>query len=261
MLKENAARTPSFSAPPIVEVSFGLQFKELPDFKSVHFGQLWQSMFKDSFPQVEDTAPVPSSEELGMQLMTLPPLRRVFLKSSDGSELIQLQNNRFFFNWRKSDTQEYPRFSVLFPKFRSLLALFADFVKTSALGALEPHRFELAYVNYIDVPDHNFASALEENIKLLKWTDIQSTHLAPPNTATGSWQFDLPRNIGQMSASLNHIRDNRAKSYIAFILACASTSAKLDELEEWFHIAHEAIVFGFDELTTENAHGRWGKLV
>src|SRR5262245_14179865 len=111
-----------FLDPPVVEVSLAVQFERLPGFHSVHAGLFWtQGDIRSRFPEVEEHAPIderveeehPISEpEVRVQLLKDPPLPRFLLLNRDRTELLQLQNNRFSHNWKKTKpSDQYVRFS------------------------------------------------------------------------------------------------------------------------------------------------------
>lgn len=66
---------------------------------------------------------------------------RTFLLSGDGEYLLQIQNNRFFRNWRRR-VDAYPHFDDLAATFRSDLALFQSFLEEAKLQAQPIALFE-----------------------------------------------------------------------------------------------------------------------
>jgi len=72
----------------------------------------------------------------------------VLLQKRNG--LIQLQNNRFFYNWRKMHADEpYPRYGSVVKKFKANLELFQRFLEEEKLGPFSPTECELTYINHI----------------------------------------------------------------------------------------------------------------
>jgi uncharacterized protein (TIGR04255 family) len=92
-----------FDRPPVVEVACGVLFAGQSPIKTVHIGEFWHRI-KDEFPRFEDALPLmPMVEGTDVSLedfgwSSLPPLRRAWLLNEDGSNLIQVQQDRFLFN-------------------------------------------------------------------------------------------------------------------------------------------------------------------
>jgi uncharacterized protein (TIGR04255 family) len=82
--------------------------------------------------------------------MNAPDMPRVWFVSADDTCLIQLQPDRFLFNWREGPNRTpYPRYKTVIKKFRTLYNAFEKFVSQHKLGSIVPQQCELSYVNYI----------------------------------------------------------------------------------------------------------------
>jgi uncharacterized protein (TIGR04255 family) len=103
-----------FDKAPLSEVVCGVEFNA-PDFSSIHFGLYWQTI-RDRFP----TPPLDKPPIGGIEIMaSVPRLRRVWFESSDRKRFVQLQTDRFHYNWKgRSKEDEYPHFDVLYPCFK-----------------------------------------------------------------------------------------------------------------------------------------------
>lgn len=151
----------------------------------------------------------------------------------------------------------YPRFAALFPEFKKWLETFQDFLKQKKLSIEKPLRFELTYVNHIDV-DANFSEALQKYVKLFNWSGVTSDYLPPPNTVNAAWQFNMAENSGLMHANLTHVKNSENKELLVLALSCTGEQPELEGIDHWFDIAHKSIVFGFKDLTTQAGHELWG---
>jgi uncharacterized protein (TIGR04255 family) len=103
-----ADEQPSFSHPPIVEVVCGFVFDATP-LNVLHWGVYWDARRGD-FPKT--TLQPAIIEGVGFSLGA-PPMR-AWLESPDSAIVLQLQHDRFYFNWRavgeSPDRSAYPRF-------------------------------------------------------------------------------------------------------------------------------------------------------
>jgi len=252
---------PSFRTPPVSEVAAGVQFDQLSGFQSRFFGQFWSEVSND-YPTTQDAAPLQGVEQatITVQIMNVPPLRRVLLISRDQQFLIQLQDSRFHHNWRKvNDTTEYPRFPEVYKKFVSTWSLYADFLKRQALPQPRLTRYELTYVNEIKVSPQTLAPDVERLVRM--YVSLPDREFLPSPSSVGTnWQFVLPEEKGQLHATLSHVVKPDGRDAVILALNCFGPAAsKSYTMAEWFQTAHEWIVRGFADLTTKEAHKQWGR--
>ena len=101
---------PDFTNPPVIEVALSPLYERLPALSAGYIGTLW-SEFRDEFPVTEDQPPLgfpiePSTlVDSGprFEMMTEPPTARTWFLNPAGTELIQVQHDRFAYNWRKRE--------------------------------------------------------------------------------------------------------------------------------------------------------------
>ena len=96
--------------PPIWEVGCGFSFDPVEELDPVAVGAFWQRV-RGSFPGREVQPLVSPPGELTIHVgRGLGPFR-TWLVSRGGDRVIQVQRDRFMFNWRRVATSSYPRFS------------------------------------------------------------------------------------------------------------------------------------------------------
>jgi uncharacterized protein (TIGR04255 family) len=152
---------PDFDNPPLVETVLSAQFERLTALRTVHLGLFWQRV-RSEFPNVEEHPalasifeqagePVPQAVQLRFQPPEPVPLPRLWLLNRGGSELMQIQNDRFIKNWRKADPNtEYPRYTkVIRPAFIRDFEIFQTFLADETLGDIKVNQCEVTYVNHI----------------------------------------------------------------------------------------------------------------
>jgi uncharacterized protein (TIGR04255 family) len=127
------ATGPTFLRPPVAEVICGIQFQDLPKWTTAQFGRFWSEIASE-YAETEDQSPLAKlSADMQIrrpevQILDYPPLRRVFLKESNGRHLMQIQADRFLHSWRKaSDSDEYPRFAQIYARFETAWERFLFF--------------------------------------------------------------------------------------------------------------------------------------
>lgn len=254
---------PSYQDPPVIEVAAGVQFEDLKTWQMRYFGQFWQEV-ADEYPVTQDQPPAPDVVESGprLEILVLPPLRRMLLVSKQKDYVIQLQDSRFHLNWRKVDGSfVYPRFEkAIFPKFLDAWGRFSNFVTRVGLGNIRPARYELTYVNHIELEERDFATALENRVKLFRWSAVQSSFLTAPTAVNAVWTFALPDQRGVAQANLSQATRADGRGILVLGMTCNGPASARYSLDDWFATAHEWIVRGFADLTTDLAQKQWRRI-
>ncbi len=253
---------PEYRKPPVIEVAAGVQFEELKGWQMRYFGQFWGELAAE-YPITQDQPPMLDVVEGGprLEILTLPPFRRMLLFSREQNYAVQLQESRLHFNWRKvKDNDQYPRFEkTIFPKFLDVWGRFSNFVTRMALGNVRPQRYELTYINHIELKGDYFAEALESRVKLFQWSGVkaEAKFLTAPAAVNAVWTFALPDQRGTAQANLSHATRADGRSVLVLGMSCGGPASPKYSLNEWFSTAHEWIVRGFADLTTPAAQSEW----
>lgn len=256
---------PHFRRPPVAEVVCGIQFQPLK-FKAAHFGLFAQAVRPD-YPTTEDRPPLDDllETEQGTQtrseglIFDLPPHRRVFYLDGTGNFLLQVQPSRFLSNWRKQrPSDEYPRFTTAFGRFKRGWSTFLSFAKENELGDPKTDQYELSYVNHVVGDDESFPEAIEKYIPLLSLRPSQSDRFLPmPHAAGVRLRFRFPEAKGRLHVTVGHGDRNDKPVLVLDLTARGSSQSDWSDMDEWFGMAHEWIVRGFAELTSEFGHTKW----
>lgn len=245
--------TAKFTKSPLTEVVCGVEFNAL-DFSSVHFGLYWQTI-RDRFPKPPlDRPPIGEVQLLNI----LPTLRRVWFESDDRRQLVQLQSNRFHYNWRQQEeSDQYPHFHEIYPKFVQEWEHFQHWWLTLTGTPLSVTRYELTYLNQIDAKlGWTQANDFPKIFKFLgpAWQEFP---LSPAMFNT-NFEFNLPDNNGSLSVALNQGIKPQDNIAVAILNLTASTTNTSVELEDWFALAHKSTVEMFLSLISEDSKQEWG---
>lgn len=252
-----------FIRPPLSEVVFGVGFNA-QEFSSVDFGLYWREI-EERFPTPIDKQPVERLPNGGFEVsfMPLPPLRRVWFESSDKIKIVQLQENRFYYNWRRQDgTDKYPHFELIRQEFVSEWEYFQKWwSKKARKSPIQPINYELTYLNQIDKELGWFDTSDHQKIFTFtgrKWDDF----LSKPEVHNSELAFLLPEENGHLSVRMNQqTRLTDSSNVILFELTAHSKDRPNpdSDLIGWFNIAHEYIVKAFLDLTQQSIHQEWGR--
>ncbi|MCI0560007.1 MAG: TIGR04255 family protein [Nitrososphaera sp.] len=149
---------PDFNKPPVTEVVLGVQFSKLPKLDSLQMGGL-SERFKKEYPHHKPMQRLdPKTEEfepterptVQFSVVSEPPTPRYWFESNSRTELIQVQNDRFIFNWRQMEASaKYPRYEKVRAKFQKHFRTFRNFLKDRDLGDVVVNQCEVTYVNLL----------------------------------------------------------------------------------------------------------------
>lgn len=266
-----AADLPEYDRPPIVEVALSWQFDRL-ETAAPQLALAW-TRFRDRFPRVEERLELEPSFErfdpaarqassIRFQVGTLPATRFWFLDAS-GSELLQIQRDRFVRNWRKTEQHsDYPRYSNLRASFVRDWELFSEYVSEEFGTTLVPNQCEVTYVNIVPIAN---PGRLDDILACVSGT-YSDAYLNEPEATELRTRFVLRDEAGQPWGRLHvtampaeHSTDQQA--LVRLILtargkpATPDTAGGLRSLD----LGHEAVVRGFTSITTPEMHKHWGR--
>jgi uncharacterized protein (TIGR04255 family) len=271
------ADLPDYERPPIDEVAIGVQFAApIPGFVDAHTGVFWQRVQNaypkaDAQPRIElppgalqPIGATPSPFPLDIQkLLGSPHGGRTFLVSDDDAYLLQIQNDRFYRNWRRRDAP-YPHFDDLAEEFRAHYASFRAFLDDERLSAPPVRHVEVSYINWItDLAMTEFLKpggpvtlkviGVDERPQDQTWTAryvVRDAHSQPtahliaqcvPAVRPGE---PAPMPGSQMS--------------LTFLMPWTESPTET-ALEDILAMGRNVIVRSFTDLTTPAAHEHWGR--
>ncbi len=268
---------PSFENPPLVEVVVGIQFEHLPLLTSARIGAFWSELGQE-FSGTEDQPPLPPITErfgqpdiqpISFQVHSAYQPLRVWFVNEDRTKIIQVQPDRFLFNWRKADgaNNEYPRFSIIRETFLQQLERLIQYVENNNLGKVIPTYCEVSYVNHI-LPNQEWKRHADfENV----FTVMRVEN--PPRAEVSLEQSGFSLVYTIKDAQEKAIGRLRTVSYPAFDLPEYKPIYKLDLIargypvdkkdingvKAFLDIGHTEIVLNFDSVTSPEMHKIWRK--
>jgi len=258
---------PYYENPPIVEVACSTMFSPKA-LLTAHLGLLWQR-FQPDYPFCDDVAPLAPVFEYfeGQQtlqaqinLSNVPPLPRVWFINKDQNGLIQVQQDRFIYNWRLIRPEDdYPRYGNIINSFQTYFEQFNSFLQEVQLEAIVSNQYELTYVNYI--PEGDEWQTLEDIGNIFPDFAFRSNterFIAKRSEINWKTVFDIPELLGRLHVSIrNGIRDDKKKVIILELTVRGGLG--VTQLE-WFNMAHDWIVRAFSELTDNKVQEKIWKI-
>jgi uncharacterized protein (TIGR04255 family) len=239
---------------------------------TAHIGAYWERV-RDTFPKAEDAPPLQSVvEQPGggamsvFEFSNLPPLRRVWLFSADGRNLIQLQQDRFIFNWKRGSASDpYPSYAVVIEQFETQLGEFCAFCREIGVGELSVRQFELAYVNHISTSNGLGVAATSDTLLVDHMRSMEVSRFLPESEGF-NWvtSYVLPRGFGRLHVTAQSASEIPTQErFVRLDLTARGISSDLTVKgrRQWFDVAHEWITHGFADVTAPAIHAAeyWGR--
>ncbi|TDI82013.1 MAG: TIGR04255 family protein [Caldithrix sp.] len=250
-------KLPSYRNPPVNEVVCGMRFRVTDKLRIPHVGLLWDK-FRADYPILQHAPPISSTKgEMLVDKATGLPLPRVWFINASDDQLVQFQNDRFYFNWRKRKS-DYPRYAHVISNFETLLNAVTDLFNGFDLGEPEPIEFELTYINHIPQGiGWKTIDDLTEIFTDFSWNKKTARFLPNPEEISWVTKFSFPEQKSHLIISLKQaIRTEDEVPVLIFELK-ANGIDRDNNVRNWFDLAHEWIVRGFTDLTTEQMHKIW----
>lgn len=276
-IQKMAHPLPEFQDPPVREVVLAVQFERLDVLRAPQLGLIWQS-FRDRFPTTEEHPPLePAFERFGPRVGSRPavhfemlaklPSPRIWFVNADGSELVQVQQDRFIRNWRKQNGgQPYPRYSVLRQQFVEDFSLFLNIVAEQGWGNVEPNQCEVTYVNLITAGQNGRSPGEIDQILTLFRPAYSDEGLGAPEEVTLGATYlikgaaDEP--IGRLRVNAQPVvRVADGSSAIRLTLSARGLpdGGAIESALGFLDRGHEMIVRAFASITTPSMHSLWGR--
>ena len=262
---------PDFSDPPVVETVLSVHFDRLSALRTAHFGLYWGEV-RDRFPMTEEHGELASLLEqspdqpqpiVGIQFQALeaPPTPRFWFTDEHGTELIQVQRDRFIKNWRKTcEGAQYPRYEKVRAGFDQDFSNFAQFVSRNQLGTIRVKQCEVTYINHI-VARAGWETHADIDKVFTMWRAPESTYPGQAQDLTLRARFPISDKsggfVGRLHVTLQPV--TRLSDGAPMFLLDLTARGQVGEGTDFFDLGREWIVRSFAELTTPAMHKIWGR--
>lgn len=261
------AKFVDFTNPPVVEVVASVVFEIPESLNPALLGVYWDSI-KDDFPNLSQDKIVATPDTIDRHFIgDIPPLPRVQFLTTNGRKLIQLQSDRFFYNWKRIQKEDYyPSYDEIIHEFLNRWIEFKSFLDKEGIGPPTVKGLELLYVNHIDL-DNGLSKACDAEW-LVDHKSNSNANRFLPNPASINWStaYDMPEGCGKLIVSVRNGSYTATGDPLIRLDLTARGSPNVDEedmpeefMKKWFDIGREWIVKGFCDITDESVHKKWGR--
>lgn len=262
------------SNPPVVEVVLGVQFVTLPRITSSHYGVFWAKYLDaNEWPEATDAGPLPEQFEMfdarpawgqpQVRLMLAPPeAPRVMFRSADEERVIQIQPNRFLYNWRRR-TQGYPSYDRVREGFERYFGSFEKMVGDRKLGELLLNQWEVTYVDRIPAGDLWQRPA--------DWHRVIPGLIPPPprgvtvalDGVNGEWHYEMPDRRGRVHVAVGQGTPEKQGGEPPLVITTTVRGpigeAGTADWQTGIELGHAAAGEIFFAVTSAAAQTAWGK--
>ncbi len=243
-----------------------MRFNPLPGLNAAQMGRLWALKWCAAYP-ISEQQPVLAPETF---LKTEPDKRpphpdgiRLWFLSDDRSSMIQVQQDRFIHNWRKTEGALYPRYHDVSESFDAEFGDFVEFLDESELGSLSAVECEVTYVNHFREPELRNHSDLPKFVA--PWTGAYTDDFLP--TAEDAALFvrhkmsEDPAGLLEVSVVPLFPRSGVQKPIYRLSLTARTQPAdsSAESIRRSLDQGHDWVVNGFVSFTTKPMHAIWGK--
>jgi len=258
-----------FTNPPVEEVVFDLHFERLNAIQFDHLSE-FRDLYKSDFPNVQEMPLLPPSIE---NFEALPQRQNIaFSVGDDGSyprlwflvaddaTLIQVQPDRFIYNWRKREgALEYPSYSTISPLFRRLALRFSLWVEEELRKEFRIQQIELRYINSISNPE-------------LKQLDEIFSFFPPMSIPLEGLQLSLiqpihdgfNKKIGRVVTELNSSRPDIHVGFNHWLSLTGTSKPESENLVEAMKsidFVHDVLIDHFMTISTDRAKAIWAQQI
>lgn len=268
---------PDFTAPPVSEVSLGVQFNSIEQLQAPHLGSIWAE-FKSKFPHIEQQPPVEQNFEtfadkgggvpvprMQFQLLSNVPVPRVLFINDQRTELLQVQRDHFYHNWRKiGEGDQYPRFEKMIETFKDGLQRLDSVVSAEGLGTIVPNQCEVTYINHVPVPAEKSTCEVIEQLLGRWFAPPILGELGGPEDARLLLRYVIRHDdspIGRLLVSAEPAWKLDGTYIIQLMLTARGKprSADLAGVVDFLNLGRIHVVKSFNSLTNPEMHKLWGK--
>ncbi len=269
---ENLQKKLDFARPPVDEVVLSVLFQSLDGLLAPHLGQIWTEFKADGFVHIEEQPPsnriveefsgrIPEPQ---LEFLRAPELARIWFTPDDRSQILQVQRDRFTFNWCKTESsQQYPGFSSICDKFEGFYNRFCQIINKIGIGEVNPLQYELTYIDQLKCGDGwNTLDDIGKIYNLFADSQNSDSFWSESESVMLRTSFTLPNLHSRLHLTIsNRVKMPEESQTLQTDFTLRGFPENTDyTMIDWFKSAREQIREKFVSLFTESIQTQiWGR--
>lgn len=257
-----------FTKSPLNESVFGVCFDQIQGFRSTHYGLFWRKIRKQ-FQVYSDTAPLapPPGQLIKIGFTDIPPLPRVCFSNNETNNLLQIQPDRFVYNWRRlAGEKDYIGYPSCKEEFFKNLLIFEEFLKKESLiESLAVRQCELTYINQAE--QGSLWSRTDQVGRIFpilnSISQFQNAGFSFPEDFNCQFRTALPDDFGHLSAKFvtaQRQKDHQKVLQLILTVSVPLSEATISDISDLYDKAHKYILNAFSGLTSKDVRSQhWGQ--
>ncbi len=263
----------SFTAPPVVEVVAGVAFDGVDAELGPLLGAFWKEQLRETFPVLEQQPPYsPPMEQFPIsrssadpfEISTTYPPARLWAKSVDGQQILQLQPGYFACNWRRvRPSDDYDRWPRRRNEFERWFSSLCEFLATEGTGQPKITQCEVTYINHIRGggawSDHSqFDKIFTLNLDVSNVGDFEQAIVQVDSVLKN--EFGQPTGRLHLKILPAFARDGKTPLYVFELTARGAPRGDgLPGALSFLNEGRKAIDLAFVAATSPLMHREWGR--
>lgn len=249
-----------FENPPVDEVVIGVSFEPLKKFTAPLTNDFWDAIGRDVFVSIEQQSSLIAPSSPGFEPTEIPPFLRLWFLDKTKNNLVQLQYDKFFFNWRKLEATDYIRYKNISESFFKYFERFIKFTQNKNIGALKITGCEVSYINNIELNGESSPSKyLGTVFKDIKWS---LTKIPEPQGFGFNYGFKIDEQTRAIVKISSAVHSDSEEKLIRMDITVKGRpdDSSIDGLKKWCKHAHDVVMKCFEDFTTNDIQkSTWGK--
>ncbi|MEG8016159.1 TIGR04255 family protein [Sphingomonas sp. 22R3R2A-7] len=263
-----------YSHPPVNEVGITVSLADVGLFNPFNVQSLHEQLARE-FPSVQRADPFDGADFeqfAGLPPLTdVPHLSRWWFISSDGSNLVQVQDNLLARNWRRlvgiDEPANYPGFDEIRSSFHNVRATISEWHRRQNTRLPNPRAVELMYDDVIGAPKGQTRALLSSVLNHVQRepNDGDSRgEFVPMGNWQNAWLERIPVDDSEatlsvqiVAASLPSAEGEEVRPVIRILWKASMLVAEWEQVDTFLDAAHAYIAHRFDSLITDEAKLRW----
>ncbi len=259
---------PNYKDPPLIETVLSVQFDPIEEYSDSVAANFWKKNLDSEWEHFVGAPSLPNQFELfgddrkwekrQLKFQVAPKHNRIQFITQNEEKMIQVQDTRFTYNWRKTD-KKYPRYDSLLPEF---IEYFNKFIEYNKKKEISLNQWEVTYVNHIS-KKNLWESVGDWDKVFLNFTTPKLSIKNEVDNYECSWSYAMEKNSGRLYIKMGQVKLLGTPDEEEVILLNLTARGSINNdisYEQGLGLGHKWIVTAFSEIITPEASKFWERV-